>query len=48
MNFMRDVCAEDIRRHPVELGGLDHQGMPMTVEIDESYYFHRKYHRGAH
>lgn len=45
-NFCRDVCVEWLVRNPVEIGGLDHQGNPIEVEIDESYYFHRKYHRG--
>ena len=29
----------------VELGGLDDNGQPIEVEIDESKFFHRKYHR---
>ena len=45
-NFIRDVCAEDTRRNPVQLGGFDANGQPIVVEIDESYFFHRKYHRG--
>lgn len=36
-----------VERHSEEIGGLDiATGMPITVEIDESKYFHRKYHRG--
>jgi transposase-like protein len=30
----------------IELGGIDANGESIYVEIDESYYFHRKYHRG--
>nr|KAG5698426.1 hypothetical protein BaRGS_006621 [Batillaria attramentaria] len=41
------VCEEDLRLHPQQVGGLDEQtGLPIIVEIDESKYFHRKYHRG--
>jgi len=29
-----------------EIGGIDANGEPIIVEIDESKYFHRKYHRG--
>ena len=32
--------------NPVQLGGFDVNGQPIVVEIDESYFFHRKYHRG--
>ena len=28
------------------LGGTDANGEPIVVEIDETKYFHRKYHRG--
>jgi len=30
----------------VQLGGFDANGQPKYVEVDESYFFHRKYHRG--
>ncbi|KAK7507258.1 hypothetical protein BaRGS_00001193 [Batillaria attramentaria] len=46
-NFIREVCEEDLRLHPQQVGGLDEAtGQPIIVEIDESKYFHRKYHRG--
>ena len=41
------MCEEDLRLHPQPVGGLDEEtGLPIIVEIDESKYFHRKYHRG--
>ena len=47
-NFIRDVCAkENCRRNPIQLDGFDINGQPIVVEIDESYFFHRKYHRGT-
>ncbi|KAL8602278.1 hypothetical protein ACOMHN_022791 [Nucella lapillus] len=46
-NFIREVCDEDLRRHPQQISGFDLQtGQPIVVEIDETKYFHRKYHRG--
>ena len=45
-NCVRDVCAIDVRNHPQPLGGFDNNGSPIVVEIDESYFYHRKYHRG--
>ncbi|XP_072379845.1 uncharacterized protein [Diabrotica undecimpunctata] len=47
-NFCRKVCGRYLDQHPVELGGFDANGEPLIVEIDESYFFHRKYHRGAY
>ncbi|XP_050512754.1 uncharacterized protein LOC126888463 [Diabrotica virgifera virgifera] len=46
-NFCREVCTTYLQQHPVELGGFDENGEPLTVEMGESYFFHRKYHRGA-
>ena len=45
-NFLSDVCAIDIRNHPLPLGGFNNSGSPIVVEIDESYFYHRKYHHG--
>ena len=45
-NFFRDECENWVERHSGEIGGMDDNGEPIVVEIDESKYFHRKYHRG--
>lgn len=45
-NFCRDVCQQYLLDHPVTLGGLNDDGTSKVVEVDESYFFHRKYHRG--
>ena len=45
-NFLRDVAREYLTNNPYHLGGFDDEGKPRVVEIDESKYFHRKYHRG--
>src|SRR3954465_8321067 len=39
-------CQKYINRHSAEIGGMDEGGEAIVVEIDESKYFHRKYHRG--
>jgi hypothetical protein len=41
-NFYRDVCCQYFIDHPVQLGGPGE-----VVEIDESKFFQRKYHRGV-
>ena len=45
-NFCREVCEEWLVQNPLEVGGFDDNGEPIVVEIDETKYFHRKYHRG--
>ena len=45
-NFMREVCEQNLEENPFELGGFHEDGSSIIVEIDESKYFHRKYHRG--
>ncbi|XP_065642327.1 uncharacterized protein LOC136073956 [Hydra vulgaris] len=45
-NFCRDICEEEIETNPNVVGGINHDGTPVIVEIDESKFFHCKYHRG--
>ena len=46
-SLLREVCFVWIDTHPEALGGIDPAtGAPRIVEIDESCFFHRKYHRG--
>jgi hypothetical protein len=45
-SFCRDVCEQDLISHRTEIVGLDEDTLePKVVEIDESKFFHRKYHR---
>ena len=45
-NYFRVVCLTWLNTQQVDLGGYDGNGQPMYVEVDETYYFHRKYHQG--
>ena len=45
-NFCREACEQFLEQNPTEIGGFDDNGEPLVVEVDESKYFHRKYHRG--
>ncbi|GFO26424.1 hypothetical protein PoB_005292900 [Plakobranchus ocellatus] len=45
-NFLREECKTWLANNPDEIGGMDANGDPVVIEIDESKYFHRKYHRG--
>jgi transposase-like protein len=45
-NFMREDAEKWLDSHSTQIGGMDVNGDPIVVEIDETKYFHRKYHRG--
>jgi len=45
-NYFGLECRNWLLNQQVQLGGLDINGQPTYVEVDETYFFHRKYHRG--
>ena len=45
-NHFRIECHSWILNQQHQLGGFDPDGQARYVEVDESYFFHRKYHRG--
>ena len=45
-NFFLIECDRWLNRQQVVLGGFSGNGLPVYAEVDESYYFHRKYHSG--
>lgn len=46
-NFLREDIDNHLTQNATMIGGFDINGEPTIVEVDESKYFHRKYHRGA-
>lgn len=46
-NFIREVCEEWLLANTQEIGGLSEDLEAIDVEIDESKYFHRKYHQAT-
>ena len=38
-NYSRLECRNWLLNQQVQLGGLDANGQPMYVEVDESYFF---------
>ncbi|KAG1681802.1 putative cytosolic iron-sulfur protein assembly protein CIAO1 [Nymphon striatum] len=47
-NFLREVCAQWLLVNNQLIGGLNEDLTAKEVEIDETKYFHRKYHRGRY
>ena len=45
---MRDQCTQWLDKNYEGIGGVDENCESITVEFDESLFFHRKYHRGRY
>jgi transposase-like protein len=45
-HFCREECETFLERNPIQIEGFYPNGQQITVEIDETKYFHRKYNRG--
>jgi len=45
-NYFRLECHNWILNQQQQLGGFDANGQPRYVEVDESYFFYQKYHKG--
>jgi len=45
-NYFCLECHNRLLAQHVDLGGIDANGQSTYIEIDESYYFRRKYHHG--
>ena len=43
--YCRDVCEKELEDNPTVIGGMNEDGTSVVVEIDETKFFHRKYHR---
>ena len=43
--FLREICAQVVIKNASPLGGLDKDGNPVIVEIDESKFGKIKYNR---
>jgi transposase-like protein len=46
--LLREICQEDFILQSQKIGGYDAKNNRIIVEIDETKFFHRKYHRGRY
>ena len=44
-NFIHDICKATIDNDLQQLGGFTEDGMSITVKINESKFYHQKYHQ---